>query len=291
MARINLCAVLRTLEQLPALDQRAAALCRNVDETIQFTVPLKSASRHQSGSASSSASAVPRNQRLALLTQPVATARRLADGALPVSTMVRLRIADGQISHHTGPGPATIKLAFPSAKAVNAMFAGTGSPIPTKGFGKISFLKGPFTELTDILEHYLRPTPALLDDPDAARANSILTLHLAAYAIAEIGNYDPAGRLNAQRMADGDTVLAVRGTPPIALTLSARHGHLKVSDGASLNRRSIMVFADIDLAGQVLRGELASYTAIGREQLELGGYIPNLDHMNKILGLVPRYLG
>ena len=40
----------------------------------------------------------------------------------------------------------------------------------------------------------------------------------------------------------------------------------------------------------LLRGELDSYAAIGSQKLELGGYMPNLDHLNKILGLVPRYL-
>ena len=52
-----------------------------------------------------------------------------------------------------------------------------------------------------------------------------------------------------------------------------------------------MVFTELDAAGQVLRGELASYTAIGRGQIELGGFVPMLDRMNKLLGLVPRYLG
>ena len=51
-----------------------------------------------------------------------------------------------------------------------------------------------------------------------------------------------------------------------------------------------MVFSDLDTTGQVLRGELASYPAIGRELIKLGGYVPLLDNMNKILGMVPFYL-
>jgi hypothetical protein len=51
-----------------------------------------------------------------------------------------------------------------------------------------------------------------------------------------------------------------------------------------------MVFADLEAAGSLLRGELDSYAAIGAEKLELGGFVPLLDNLNKILGLVPRYL-
>ena len=51
-----------------------------------------------------------------------------------------------------------------------------------------------------------------------------------------------------------------------------------------------MVFADLDSAGAVLRGEVATYTALGRGDIEPSGYVPLLDKMNKLLGLVPRYL-
>lgn len=284
MARVNLCAVLRTLEQLPNIDDRAAALCRGVDETIQFTVA------HRAVPAATLAARAVCDRRKRTLRTAARCGVTVAKKALPAKTVVRIRIADGQISHHMGPGPASIKLFFPSPGAVNAMFSGDGNPIPTKGFSKIAFLKGPFTELTDILEQYLRLTPVQLDDPVKARANAKLTLHLAAYALAEIGNFDPSGRENAARMADGDIVLAVRGDDPVAVTISARGGVLSARPGPAASRRAAMVFSDLDVAGKVLRGELAAFTAIGREQLELGGYIPSLDHMNKILGIVPRYL-
>jgi hypothetical protein len=51
-----------------------------------------------------------------------------------------------------------------------------------------------------------------------------------------------------------------------------------------------MVFSDLEAAGAMLRGELDSYAAIGAEKLVLGGFVPLLDNLNKILGLVPRYL-
>ncbi|PID96671.1 MAG: hypothetical protein CSA83_03005, partial [Actinomycetales bacterium] len=122
-----------------------------------------------------------------------------------------------------------------------------------------------------------------------ANANAIMTLHLAIYALAEIGNNDPLGKLSAARMADGEIQVAVRGGPALIVQVNA--GKLRVKQGISEHRRAKMVFADIESAGAVLRGELSSYAAIGRDLIELGGYVPMLDNLNKLLSLVPRYLG
>lgn len=244
LAGINLNAVLRTLEQLPALDPKTAELVASGRETIQFSAP---------GIGS-----------------------------------VRLVVGDGAISHQVGAGPCSIRLLFPRPAMVNKMFAGTGNPVPTKGLRRIKYLTGPFTQITDRLTHFLKPEGDALDDPAYRTANATLTLHLAAYALAEIGNRDHVGRGITGRMPDGDIVLAVRNGP--GLTLSCRHHRLKVRPGVGKNWRAKMVFADVESAGQVLRGELASYTAIGRGLIELGGYVPLLDNMNKLLGLVPRYL-
>ncbi len=244
LSRVNLFAVLRTLELLPTHDAQAKELIRGAHETIQFTSP---------------------------------------------KGIVRLAINDGTITHHVGAGPNTINLAFPTPKAVNKMFDGTGNPIPLKGLRKLDFLKGPFTKLTERLTYFLIPTPAALADPAYALANAEMTLHLAVYALAEIGNFDPIGQVSATRIADGDIQVAVRGGA--ALAVRASGGKLRVTNGLAQNRRAKMIFADLDSAGAVLRGELSSYAAIGRDLIELGGYVPMLDNFNKLLSLVPRYLG
>lgn len=243
-ARINLQAVLRTLEHLPALDPQTADLTASRPRTIQFTAPR------------------------------VAT--------------VRLVVGDGHIHHYIGAGPHTINLLFPTAAAVNKMFDGTGNPLPVKGLTQVKWLTGPFMSITERLSHFLKPTPELLADPTYRAANSTLTLHVAAYAMAQIGNSDSAGRAVASHMPDGDIQLAVRQGP--AAVLRCRSHRLRVDDALTTTWRAKMVFADLESAGQVLRGELAPYTAIGRGLIELGGFTPMLDNMNKLLGLVPRYL-
>jgi hypothetical protein len=200
----------------------------------------------------------------------------------------RLAIGGGKIEFLPGGGSCSINLWFPKAEALNAMFAGTGNPIPLKGITKIGFLKGPFTILTDRLGHYMRPKPELLKDRAYRDANAALSLRAAVYAISEIGNGDHDGRLNAARMPEGEILVAARGGPE--LTVSSSSGRLETRKGPPAKLRARMVFSDLESAGALLRGEMDSYTAIGAERLELGGFVPLLDNMNKILGLVPRYL-
>ncbi len=244
MARVNLFAVLRTLEGLPAHDEATRKIAEGRREVIQFTV-----------------------------------------GGVGKA---RLAVGGGKIEFLPGGGGATINLWFPDAGKLNAMFAGTGNPIPIKGLTKIGYLKGPFTTLTDRLTHYLRARPELLKDAKYRAANAELSLHTAFYALSEIANHDPDGRLNAARMADGGVLVAARGGP--AVTVLAKGGRLETRKGEAAGVRARMVFASLDKAGAMIRGEMSSYAAIGAGDLALGGYTPLIDHMNKVLGLVPRYL-
>ncbi len=243
MARVNLNAVLRTLEQLPKYDSVSQGIIDGVHEIIQ-------------------------------LISPAAT--------------VRLAINDGEITHHLGAGRNTINLGFPSAKAVNKMFAGTGNPIPLKGLRKIDFLKGPFTQLTDQLTKYLAPSAEDLKNQDFSRANAVMTLYVAVFALAEIANSDPLGVQIAARMPDGDLQVAVRDGS--GLIARVRGHKVKIVEGLNPAARAKMIFSNIDVAGQVLRGEIGSYEAIGHHDIELGGFVPLLDEFNKLLSLVPRYL-
>ena len=92
---------------------------------------------------------------------------------------VRLKLGNGKIEFFPGGGPADMSLGFPMPNMVNKMFEGKGIPVPLKGFTKLKYLTGTFTEITDRLSYYLRPTPQLLQDPEFARSNSLLTQHVA----------------------------------------------------------------------------------------------------------------
>jgi hypothetical protein len=244
LARVNVFALLRCLEELPAHDEEARKVTAGKAETVQLSV-----------------------------------------GGMGKA---RLVVGDGRIQFLPGPGRCSILLWFPRPENLNAMFAGTGNPIPLKGLTKLSWLKGPFTRLTDRLSFYLKTTPERLQDPAYRTANAALSLCAAAYAVVEVGNNDRYGKLNAARMADGELRMAAAGGPDLGLIVEG--GRLRCRRGASPRPRARMEFVDLESAGAMLRGELDSYTAIGQERLVLGGYVPLLDNLNKILGLVPRYL-
>ena len=143
----------------------------------------------------------------------------------------RLAIGDGAIKFLPGAGRCSIKLWFPKPQNLNAMFAGTGNPIPLKGLTKISYLKGPFTILTDRLGYYLRTSPEKLEDKTFRDANAALSLAAAVFAMGEIGNSDREGRLNAGRMPDGSILVGVGNGGP-KLTVTASGGRLECGPGA-----------------------------------------------------------
>ena len=245
LARVNLNAVLRAVEELPLLDVASRRIAEGKPETVQFIV-----------------------------------------GGIGKA---RLAIGDGKIRFLSGGGHSSIVLWFPKPENFNAMFAGKGGPIPLKGFTKIGWLKDEFTSLTERLAYYLKPDAKLLAGKNYRTANSVLSLHVAAYAISEVGNHDADGRLNAARMSDGGLLVAAKGGPE--LTVEVKGKTLRTMKGATEMVRARMIFPGIEEAGAMLRGELNPYEAIGTGKISLSGFTPLIDHVNKVLGLVPRYLG
>ena len=106
-------------------------------------------------------------------------------------------------------GARRITLAFTSADHFNAMIDGAAQPIPLAGPRGIAFLKGPFTELTDLLGLYLKPSTNEMADPRFMETSTVLTLHVAAAAIAQVANEDRSGRFSAASIPDGDIGLEV----------------------------------------------------------------------------------
>lgn len=200
----------------------------------------------------------------------------------------RLEVGGGAIRFSRGGGPAEIRLWLPSPAALSAMFAGRGSPIPLKGLTRLGWLTGPFTRLTKIMEGYLKPSPERLADPAYRVANARLSLRAAVFAMAEIASGDPEGRLHASRMPKGEIEVSVAGGP--AFALAAGEGRLEARLGAPPAARARMRFPSLEAAGALLRGETDAHLAIAEGKVELWGFVPLLDNLSHVLGLVPRYL-
>jgi len=188
----------------------------------------------------------------------------------------------------SGKTPSTITLWFPKPEALNAMVAGTGTPIPLKGLTRLGFLTGPFSALAKRLEAVLKASKEELSAPSLAKANAELLLYTATFALAELGNHDPVGKLNAARIADGVIEIGVEGGPAVSIT--AKAGRLSAAKGRSGRARATMSFVSLEAARALFSGEIDAMAALGEGLVAMSGFIPMLEHMNKVLGLVPRYL-
>ena len=190
----------------------------------------------------------------------------------------------------SGLRPRTsIGLFFSNPAALNAMVAGTGNPIPYKGLTRLGFLEKNFSMLAKRLETVLKAKGTFLTDSGLASVNAELLLYAAAFAVAELANHDPVGKLNAARIPDGIIELGVAGGP--AVSLESKGGVMKATKGRSGKARSCMTFATLEGARSLFSGEVDAMAALGEGTVAMSGYIPMLEHMNKVLGLVPRYLG
>lgn len=199
-----------------------------------------------------------------------------------------LRMDKGQVQALRGSHPSDLDLRFTSPEHLNGMIAGTKMPIPTKGLRHLSFLKNDFVALAARLAEYLKPTPAALQNQQFRDISTLLTAYTAFFAAAEIAAYDPAGQACAQRMEDGDIQVSVGDK--VQATIEVKDHRLRVRKGPQPNASAFMHFDSMATAGGILRGELDSYACIGRGQLSVGGRIPLVDNLNKLLGLASQYL-
>lgn len=204
-----------------------------------------------------------------------------------------LTFTDGTCTASAEPGPlpaghADVQLGFATPRHFNALIDGKAIPVPLKGFRSLGFLTKEFPALTKRLEEVLRPAPGAIRSGEEERLATVLTAYAAFFALEQVGNLDTLGRANASRMADGTVAIDITDGPGV--TVHARSGRLSVTKGADPAARARMLFDSTRTAGAILTGELDSYAAIGDGRLAVSGYIPLLDHMNKLLAIVARYL-
>lgn len=199
-----------------------------------------------------------------------------------------LKFKDNKCTFIKGRDKCNIKLFFKSPSHFNAMVSGDSNPIPLKGFSKLKFLTNDFISITDRLTHYLTPTDELLMDSNYFHINTVLTAYTAIFALAEIGNTDRIGRLNASRIPDGLIQVMIKEGP--AISIDAKSGHLTATKGHVESPRAWMIFDSIQTANEMLNGKIDSYSCISTGKLEMKGFIPMLDNTDKLLGQVSKYL-
>ena len=187
-------------------------------------------------------------------------------------------------------GARAVTLHFTSVAHFNKMIDGTAQPIPLASPAGLSFLTGPFTRLADLMGTYLKPSDADLEDPDFRATSTLMTLHVAAAAIAQVGNVDRQGVFSAALIPDGQIALEVGDEVDLRLHVV---DHRLTFDPSTPTQppRAALRFADLTVAGDVLSGRASALGSICDGTLGMRGYIPMHDNTSRILDRVGHYLG
>ncbi len=226
---------------------------------------------------------VPEARALLKDKNPVSIGFAVKDG--PSAT---LSFANGGCRITEGCGRCTIRLPFSSCEKFNGMIDGTVTPIPSKGFTKISFLTKTFVPLTELLVKYLKPLQEELKDAAFREINTKLTLYTAAAAVAQIGNTDKSGRFSAGLMPDGDIAIEVRDV--MGVTVNVKDHHLTTIKKPCENPRAALTFASLEVAGKLLAGEASFIGSVCNGTLAMRGMLNMVDNMGRILDRVGQYL-
>ncbi len=206
----------------------------------------------------------------------------------------RLTFAEGRAElveesvEHKPSKPADIRLYFSSPDHFNKMIAGKANPLPTGGFTRLGFLKGPFMKITDKIEKYLRPEEVDLKDERTFRMNTEMTAYTAFFALAEIANHDIEGKMHASGIPNGVLQLEIGNGPE--LWIEVENGFLTPHRGRHNDPRAFLSFRDLQAAHEMLNAKIDTFTSLGLGHMEIRGFVPMIEHLNPILDLVGRYL-
>ena len=199
-----------------------------------------------------------------------------------------LTFVGGKCIFKEGVENCAIKIPFSACEKFNGMVAGTVTPIPTRGMTKLPFLLGKFKKLTALLEQYLRPEPNRLGDPVFLKQSTVVMFRVIASSVAQIANYDKVGQASASYIPDGAILLEIEGLTSAALI--AKNHTLTFTDKVPKACTSFMKFTDVSVARDLFDGNINSVAAVGLGDVRIGGMIPQIDNVNRILSRVELYL-
>lgn len=246
-ARLNLNAVLRNLEELPALDPETASLIQSWEIAIRFSVL---------GGVSA-----------------------------------RIAFRGGRCTYEPDSRDAVdVLLFFLSHGHLNAMFEERSNPIPLKGFKQLGFLKNEFPKVTKRLEHFLKPTEALLEDPDYLRVNTTLSLYTAAQAVCELIRLDPVAQKVGAQMPAGVMQLSVIPDGPHACIRYDGKGGATAHKGIAEKPAAVLTINSCSSANALFNGKLDGFSAIALGTVKMRGIVPMIENTNLILDRIPLYL-
>lgn len=221
---------------------------------------------------------------LAGLKKPVGLCFQVKDGPCCTFHFTRdgCRMTEGEAG-------CTCKMRFSSPEKFNALIEENKPGLPAKNpVQLLSFLLGPFTQLTNRLTALLRPREEDLKDRAFFEKSTILTMYTIAGAISALANTDSISQISAGYTVDGTVSLGIRGVAQV--TISVKDHHFTTQKVPAEHPRAIMEFASVDLAHGLFTGQVSTIHEMCQGNIYLRGMISMVDNINRILDRVSTYL-
>ncbi|MEG1646184.1 MAG: hypothetical protein RRY78_00315 [Clostridia bacterium] len=221
-------------------------------------------------------------KQIATTNKPVSIAFNVTDG--PTGSLF---FDGGNCTFEEGlKGKIGLKLL--SCEDFNLLVDGKKTPLPYKGFLKLGFALKNFGQLTDLLATYLRADANALKDRAFFEKSTELMFYLIVTAMAQIANHDHFGKISAKRIRDG--VIQLEIGENIAAHLVVRGNKMKAFYTRHSNPDAIMKFRNLDIARGLFEGTKDAMSCVALGDIEMRGFIPMIDNLNKILARVGLYL-
>jgi hypothetical protein len=185
-------------------------------------------------------------------------------------------------------GKADVCLMFPTCKMLNDMFDGKKvTPIPIKGVHRMGDLKK-LTRLTDILTRYLKPSKSEMADKEFRAKHVELSLLVGLAATEAIATIEAKGRRVASHMPSGTMLYDVKGGPKAHVIV--KDGKIEVFPGAIKDPTTTIEIRDVDLAVDLVKGEVDTFAANGSGDIKASGGLALADEYNALFDRVGLYL-
>ncbi len=186
---------------------------------------------------------------------------------------------------------ADIGLFFLSDTQLNKLFTkrGLSLPVPTRGWAQMHKLKI-FKEIADTLQHYLKPTPHMLEKPDFLGAHVSLMLGLAVRSMKQIAEHVPEAVTLLKNCPEGLASFSVGGELESAW-ISNERAQIDCGFGTPPRKPDVNVwFKNPSLALEALNDKIDVAAEVGLGNIRVEGLVPLADTLGYLMQRIPRYL-
>lgn len=208
--------------------------------------------------------------------------------------VAHLEIDQGQVRHGTGRHPhPDVWLTFKTPERCNRLFAGEDvRPGIRRGFTRLGFLTKKFPILAERLSYYLEGEGRQARGPEARLFLVKLGLHAMLCGMAAVASDDPSLADVAAATPPGTLLVQVQPDGPYGtfakVRRNGRFDFVAAWGQPVVRANAVMEFASLDVARQVLDGQLSAVVAIGIGEIQIRGYLPLIEKVNVFLGRFSR---